>query len=123
MKGYLVSKISVAMTGFVIGMLCSLILTSIMKFYHSTLLIIEPSHYKHSGHHEGETIIVDQLAKAMPVMAFIFTSKNGITNRVSQVNSTWAKRFNKVVFFSDETNPPFHTVEYEVMKRGKHQHI
>ncbi|VUZ50993.1 unnamed protein product [Hymenolepis diminuta] len=110
MRRYLVSKINVALMGFVIGMLCSLILTTTLNFYHPTLLIIEPSHSKHSGHHEGETILVDQLAKAMPVMAFIFTSKDGLTNRVSQVKSTWAKRFNEVVFFSYETNLPFHIV-------------
>ncbi|VDO06479.1 unnamed protein product [Rodentolepis nana] len=104
------SNIKVVIVGFFIGMLCSLILTSTMNWYHPPLLKLKPFHDEHSGHHEGETILVDQLARKTPVMAFIFTSEKGLANRASHVKSTWADRFNEAVFFSDREDPAFPTV-------------
>nr|CDS29436.1 glycoprotein N acetylgalactosamine [Hymenolepis microstoma] len=104
------SNIKIVIAGFFIGMLCSIILTSSMNWYHPPLLKLRPFHDEHSGHHEGETILVDHLARKTPVMAFIFTSEKGIANRASQVKSTWADRFNEAVFFSDKEDPNFPTV-------------
>ena len=50
---------------------------------------------------KGETLLVDKLAKDLPIFAFIFTSKSQKDGQAVHIKSTWAKRFTKYLFFSD----------------------
>ena len=53
---------------------------------------------------------MDTLAKEKPIFAFIFTSKDQRDSRAVHINSTWAKRFNKHLFFSDVDDRDLPTV-------------
>ncbi|VDK35626.1 unnamed protein product [Taenia asiatica] len=58
----------------------------------------------HGGHHEDETLLVDEWAKVRSVFAFIFTSAAVNESRTVHIKSTWAQRFNGYLFFSDITD-------------------
>ncbi|EUB60140.1 Glycoprotein-N-acetylgalactosamine 3-beta-galactosyltransferase [Echinococcus granulosus] len=106
--------------GFLCGLIGSWLLTSSTSSYLGQIQlhplirapkegVLDVQHFsEHGGHHEGETLLVDELAKVRPVFAFIFTSATENETRAAHIKSTWAQRFDGYLFFSDnnDTNLP-----------------
>ncbi|KAM7533582.1 hypothetical protein Aperf_G00000120707 [Anoplocephala perfoliata] len=104
------AALKVMALGFLCGMMGSWIFTSSAKYFQQPHFTVPRFHDEHSGHHEGETVLVDRLAKQMPIMAFIFTSEKAKISKASLVKSMWARRFNRAIFLSDAEDTTFPTV-------------
>ncbi|KAL5961676.1 Glycoprotein-N-acetylgalactosamine 3-beta-galactosyltransferase 1 [Taenia solium] len=102
--------------GFLCGLIGSWLLTSSTISYLGQSQLYTPSHElqesalnvqdfgHHGGHHEDESLLVDEWAKVRSVFAFIFTSAAVNESRTVHIKSTWAQRFNGYLFFSDITD-------------------
>ncbi|VDK34505.1 unnamed protein product [Dibothriocephalus latus] len=60
---------------------------------------------KESGHHEGESVLADQLKQTVRVYCFILTTPDAKDKKAVHVKATWAQRFNGFEFISSENDP------------------
>ncbi|XP_061182117.1 glycoprotein-N-acetylgalactosamine 3-beta-galactosyltransferase 1-like [Saccostrea echinata] len=78
---------------------------------------VEIDHFRHSDVNE---VIARGLSKKVRILCWIMTSPKNLDGKATAVKNTWAKRCNKALFFSSETNASFPTIGLNTTEGRQH---
>ncbi|CAL1546930.1 unnamed protein product [Lymnaea stagnalis] len=70
--------------------------------------------------HHDDDAIAKKLSEKVRVLVWVMTAPNNLASKAKVVKETWAKRCNKVIFFSSENNAEFPTVGLDVPEGRDH---
>ncbi|KAK0039890.1 glycoprotein-N-acetylgalactosamine 3-beta-galactosyltransferase 1 [Biomphalaria pfeifferi] len=70
-------------------------------------------------HHDSDTV-ARKLMEEVKVLVWVMTNPKNLQKKAKAVKETWAKRCNKLIFFSSETDPDFPTVGLNVSEGREH---
>ena len=67
-----------------------------------------------------DTTVAEELFNKVRVLVWVMTSPGNLKTKAAYVRDTWAKRANKVIYFSSETNEDFPTIGLNTREGRKH---
>ncbi|XP_059178877.1 glycoprotein-N-acetylgalactosamine 3-beta-galactosyltransferase 1-B-like isoform X2 [Physella acuta] len=70
--------------------------------------------------HHDDDAIARKLSEQVRVLVWVMTSPDNLKSKARIVRDTWAKRCNKIIFFSSEDNASFPTVGLNVPEGREH---